>query len=78
MAVHVHDVEQHNQTTGHGKMNVEQFQKRHDLSDKEFQNLESFIRASYPDQQLTRTERIVDLELFEAYLQSIRSATSNR
>jgi len=57
---------------------VKQFMQRHALSQIEFIRLENYIKASYPDQQLTRTERIVDLELFEAYLQSIRNSTSNR
>ena len=57
---------------------VKQFMQRHALSDSEYLRLETHIKASYPDQQLTRVEKIVNVDLFEAYLQSIRSATSNR
>ena len=57
---------------------VENFKKRHALSEIEFQALQNYIKASYPDQTLTRTESIVNVDLFEAYLQSIRNATSNR
>ena len=57
---------------------VKQFMQRHALSQIEFQALQNHIKASYPDQQLTRTECIVNLDLFEAYLQSIRNATHNR
>ena len=57
---------------------VKQFKKRHALSEIEFIRLENHIKASYPDQTLTRVESIVNVDLFEAYLQSIRSATSNR
>ena len=57
---------------------VENFKKRHALSEIEFQALQNYIKASYPDQTLTRVESIVNVDLFEAYLQSIRSATHNR
>ena len=57
---------------------VKQFMQRHALSQIEFQALQNHIRASYPDQTLTRVENIVNVDLFEAYLQSIRNATSNR
>jgi len=62
---------------------VENFKKRHALSDKDFEVLQNHIRASYPDQTLTRTvsatnSKIVDVDLFEQYLKSICNATSNR
>ena len=61
---------------------VENFKTRHALSDKEFQALENHIKASYPDQTLTRTvsttdSKIVDVDLFEQYLKSICNATHN-
>jgi len=56
-----------------------QFKSRHTLSESEFQDLKDFIKASYPDQTLTRkinaTDfKIVDVDLFEQYLKSIRNA----
>ena len=57
---------------------VENFKKRHALSDSEYTRLETHIKASYPDQPLTRVENIVNVDLFEAYLASIRNAASNR
>ena len=56
---------------------VENFKTRHALSEIEFQALQNHIKASYPDQTLTRTENIVDVDLFEQYLQSIRNATNH-
>ena len=56
---------------------VENFKKRHALSDSEYLRLETHIRASYPDQQLTRVEKIVDVDLFEQYLASIQIATNH-
>ena len=61
---------------------VENFKKRHALSDSEYLRLETHIRASYPDQQLTRTVnitdlKIVDVDLFEQYLVSIQIATNH-
>ena len=57
---------------------VKQFMQRHALSQIEFQALQNHIKASYPDKTLTRVESIVNIDLFEAYLQSIRNATHNR
>ena len=61
---------------------VKQFMQRHALSQIEFQALQNYIRASYPDQMLTRTvgkdQKIIDSDLFEQYLKSICNATSNR
>ena len=57
---------------------VENFKKRHALSEIEFQALQNYIRASYPDQMLTRTvgkdQKIIDSDLFEQYLASIQIA----
>ena len=71
------------QTTGHGKMiTVRQFMQRHALSQIEFQALQNHIKASYPDQTLTRKVnatdlKIVDVDLFEQYLASIQIATNH-
>jgi len=61
---------------------VKQFMQRHALSQIEFQALQNHIKASYPDQTLTRTVnitelKIVDVDLFEQYLASIRNATNH-
>ena len=60
---------------------VENFKKRHALSEIEFQALQNYIRASYPDQMLTRTvgknQKIIDSDLFEQYLASIQIATNH-
>ena len=61
---------------------VKQFMQRHALSQIEFQALQNYIKASYPDQQLTRTVnitdlKIVDVDLFEQYLASIQIATNH-
>ena len=61
---------------------VRQFMQRHALSQIEFQALQNHIRASYPDHSLTRTVsatdlKIVDVDLFEAYQDSIQIATNH-
>ena len=60
---------------------VKQFKKRHALSEIEFQALQNYIKASYPDQMLTRTvgkdQKIIDSDLFEQYLVSIQIATNH-
>ena len=57
---------------------VKQFMQRHALSQIEFQALQNHIKASYPDQTLTRVENIVNVDLFEQYLASIQIATNKR
>ena len=56
---------------------VKQFMQRHALSQIEFQALQNHIKASYPDQTLTRVESIVNVDLFEAYLKSICNAKNH-
>ena len=55
---------------------VENFKKRHALSDSEYLRLETHIKASFPNQTLTRKVnatdlKIVDVDLFEQFLKSI-------
>ena len=60
---------------------VKQFMQRHALSQIEFQALQNYIKASFPDQMLTRTvgkdQKIIDSDLFEQYLASIQIATNH-
>jgi len=83
LAENLHINERNNQTTGHAEMiTVKQFMQRHALSQIEFQALQNHIKASYPDQTLTRTVnitelKIVDVDLFEQYLASIQIATNH-
>ena len=61
---------------------VKQFMQRHALSQIEFQALQNHIKASYPDQTLTRKVnatdlKIVDVDLFEQYLASIQIAKNH-
>jgi len=60
---------------------ADNFKKRHALSEIEFQALQNHIKASYPNQMLTRNvngdQKIVDIYLFEQYLESIRKATKH-